>query len=1513
MATGRRFIDGVLGGRSQIRPINVDDIRNHLWWTFFRPEEIARLTAGVPPEILSRLGLDDFLSLQFARPNTEAVAEFIRNYSKDTHQSTVRGQQINLSLEAIRDAFHLPAGTTMCPKMKKGLHIEDWFDYYDEKKKAFWSNLCLKPGWAPILELLNALLLCRRYPKEVTGLLIWYIKTKVDPDGNPEGLDLDWASIVRKNWEVELHWIQKHLRGNKKDGKLTTGLGQDVTHLLIWAGIIQDVAQVDLGPENQVPQEGDSSEDESIPSGDHQEEDDEHLVPMGGGVEPPANDQPAAQDTTMEEVLLDDPSRERSAEAGQPLPSHAHAKAGPSSSYREESGANLGSTQANRLEHSKDLEPTNSGSERVRGPYIVHPIPRTIPSLLALRSAVQNCQPDEASRHSSMEVDITQNPYTSGSEYLIVPRRADASKHLPWAQPMEEDVRPEITALSVPLCTDRAQDRHCTPGVSSKHIPEQYYQEDGWDIISSAPDSRITPLGTDTAQDRNCTPGKMVERLLFSASAKVKTVAQYKYRFGVREEEVAMTLQQIALEPLHHDKRKRLLVVDLALDTDIDTAKRPKPMQLPVSSSTILINEPETDTIGHVQGLDIATNITYEQTLALTEARTKVRNQPDKGKKPAEECGKPFRPEQLQQLQQLELKMMAELYSKQLDAQKLNEAFNFLLRQREEEMKRLVGYLEKAPESTAEKTGQGAEHDHSSSPAHRTTEPGHSVPPSGHAETERKYRQRLSVAEKEFKDNFKNDVLPWARELLKAIHVCELDLHAAYKQTRMIHKERWIEFARVCSPAANTAQQTHLLVKQAGADQVIDPLFTGWNYGFHKIEELPDPMSLRYKPNIWYPGKEMVDLEALGRSAFVMTESTPTPVGTVGTTESTPSGETSSRGANITPSGEGSSRGANITPSGEGSSRGADVTPSRKGTSPEAVTDVPGQVVEHGREPVESPLTPSQLEIAKGLEILMRFQRFGNVPPMQVPETHYSHRINLANYDIEGKSDERIRIAVAELLTEVEREVRQASSVYFCILHKIFVGVGGDVPRYDEACEWVANKYVEMQVRCRNLTNTEYRLLNDLRELQPTAEALKHLQHRQKELRYVVEKLTSEVKILRRQKVALAVSVRSAVSYEGEGEHVLGIFAENEELKEQVAQLRSELESRGDRKHGTSIFTGPPLKVPNKVEQPGKKTVVLDLNGLLVKVANNRDSLFPCKETKYGIFKAANHIFYVVRNGTYDFIFQCLIKFNLLLWSSRKGDNLTAIIRDMETRKLIPNLMNTKCVAIWAQEECEAHHTSREDHKGGVLYAKPLDKMYELNVSTRVVLMVDDSVEKNSTNHPHQAVHPPTFDPFKGNRESDKYLLKNLSPWLERWRAWPGDTISFVHSHLGEIQAVDPWDRLVEYWGLPVAEDLAFMFSSLPRRQQSGLQSEYLRKVADARRPRLTDVEAALEAAERKHQAERDEWAKRKPPPPDEGAKRKPRPLVPQSGHAVEKDGMAEMLLQAARDPEMESMPGSNL
>ncbi|KAL3686405.1 hypothetical protein R1sor_008979 [Riccia sorocarpa] len=39
--------------------------------------EIARLTAGVPPEIVSRLGLDNFLALEFQPPNVSIMIYWI--------------------------------------------------------------------------------------------------------------------------------------------------------------------------------------------------------------------------------------------------------------------------------------------------------------------------------------------------------------------------------------------------------------------------------------------------------------------------------------------------------------------------------------------------------------------------------------------------------------------------------------------------------------------------------------------------------------------------------------------------------------------------------------------------------------------------------------------------------------------------------------------------------------------------------------------------------------------------------------------------------------------------------------------------------------------------------------------------------------------------------------------------------------------------------------------------------------------------------------------------------------------------------------------------------------------------------------------------------------------------------------------------------------------------------------------------------------------------------------------
>ncbi|KAL3683448.1 hypothetical protein R1sor_001470 [Riccia sorocarpa] len=108
----------------------------------------------------------------------------------------VGGQHVDFSLEAIRDAFHLPVGRDMCRRLKQQQHFADWFDFYDIKRKAFWANLCLKPGWALAFKLINALLLGRRFAKEIRGVLAWYVKSKVDPEGNPEHDDLDWAKAA---------------------------------------------------------------------------------------------------------------------------------------------------------------------------------------------------------------------------------------------------------------------------------------------------------------------------------------------------------------------------------------------------------------------------------------------------------------------------------------------------------------------------------------------------------------------------------------------------------------------------------------------------------------------------------------------------------------------------------------------------------------------------------------------------------------------------------------------------------------------------------------------------------------------------------------------------------------------------------------------------------------------------------------------------------------------------------------------------------------------------------------------------------------------------------------------------------------------------------------------------------------------------------------------------------------------------------------------------------------------
>ncbi|KAL3693275.1 hypothetical protein R1sor_006926 [Riccia sorocarpa] len=159
-------------------------------------------------------------------------------------------------------------------------------------------------------------------------------------------------------------------------------------------------------------------------------------------------------------------------------------------------------------------------------------------------------------------------------------------------------------------------------------------------------------------------------------------------------------------------------------------------------------------------------------------------------------------------------------------------------------------------------------------------------------------------------------------------------------------------------------------------------------------------------------------------------------------------------------------------------------------------------------------------------------------------------------------------------------------------------------------------------------------------------------------------------------------------------------------------------------------------------------------------------------------------------------------------------------------------------------------------------------------------------------------------------RPTDTFLLRTLYPWLEKFTKWKGDTISFVQAHGREIQTVDSWDSLTQYWGAPLLEDLNFMFSSLPRRQQTQLLNEYHAKLAESIRQTELDVKAALEAQKEITRKEHEEALKQTELQETEGTSASRRALIPQPKDLVNILDKTELLLAAVRDEEMEEMGG---
>ncbi|KAL3677006.1 hypothetical protein R1sor_026954 [Riccia sorocarpa] len=169
----------------------------------------------------------------------------------------------------------------------------------------------------------------------------------------------------------------------------------------------------------------------------------------------------------------------------------------------------------------------------------------------------------------------------------------------------------------------------------------------------------------------------------------------------------------------------------------------------------------------------------------------------------------------------------------------------------------------------------------------------------------------------------------------------------------------------------------------------------------------------------------------------------------------------------------------------------------------------------------------------------------------------------------------------------------------------------------------------------------------------------------------------------------------------------------------------------------------------------------------------------------------------VPRPGMAGFLRRYQEWFNVILWTSRTERTLAIIVRACNKRDLFPG--------DFAKElEPDVVYrlpTVREHHRDGFLRFESIRVMYNHNIHEfKDVLILDDLVQKNSSNHPYQAVHPRSFDPMKTAKKDDNYLHSVLLTVLNKFRFHRQDVMSFVEANWDATQAQEPFSSLAVHW-----------------------------------------------------------------------------------------------------------------
>ncbi|KAL3679214.1 hypothetical protein R1sor_022170 [Riccia sorocarpa] len=240
---------------------------------------------------------------------------------------------------------------------------------------------------------------------------------------------------------------------------------------------------------------------------------------------------------------------------------------------------------------------------------------------------------------------------------------------------------------------------------------------------------------------------------------------------------------------------------------------------------------------------------------------------------------------------------------------------------------------------------------------------------------------------------------------------------------------------------------------------------------------------------------------------------------------------------------------------------------------------------------------------------------------------------------------------------------------------------------------------------------------------------------------------------------------------------------ELERLRNAVEEVRTELTNVG------ALFK-PRLLQPTICRQ---KTLILALEGLLCRLGK-KSSQFQEERKRGWPVLGGNFTWFIPRSGLKIFMEQVTQFFTVIVWSTRLERNNKFILKSLEEGGHLPlGFAEGSTGHVFHQSHCCKLAESGDKN---MCWVKDLQILYEWNLCTRDVLLLDDSPLQNLTNHPYLAIHPHAFSPESISPEHDDFLNGKLLPWLLQWSSSPISTSDYVREQPLDVPLLDPFTAI---------------------------------------------------------------------------------------------------------------------